>query len=283
MKKKGLVKYAQIDLLLELDRICKKRGLKYILGGGTLIGAIRHNGFIPWDDDIDVGMPRNDYDKLIEICDEELDPEYEKTDWFVDEASPIPFLKLKIKGTHYKEGLTKNTNINDAVYIDIFPFDNAPDSKIKRKIQGTQIYLLKKILLLRCGFTIDDNKVFWKKALYQILKTFSKVKSVRNWKITTENVLRRYNQEPTECIVSMCGAYAYRKEIDGADLFEWIDLHEFEGFQLPIPHDYDVFLRRRYGDYMQLPPEKERYGRHEISVIDLGNYQIRSLKERQGV
>lgn len=123
MDKSELVKYAQLDLLIELDRICKKNGINYFLVGGTLIGAIRHNGFIPWDDDIDVGMLRADYEKFEKACEKDLNPEYAKYDWHIDSASPLPFLKLKIKGTHYREYFSKDSNMNDAIFIDIFPYE----------------------------------------------------------------------------------------------------------------------------------------------------------------
>ena len=148
------VKCAQLDMLVELKRICEKNGIAYFLVGGTLIGAIRHCGFIPWDDDIDVGMLREDYERFISLCKTELSDEYALYDWHKDEKSPIPFLKMKIKGTHYREKLSKETTINDEIFIDIFPYDNAPDSGLNRKIQALKNIIYKKIILLKSEFLI---------------------------------------------------------------------------------------------------------------------------------
>lgn len=274
MEKAELVKYAQLDLLLELDRICKENGINYFLVGGTLIGAIRHNGFIPWDDDIDVGMLRNDYEKFEKACDKCLNSEYAKYDWHIDTASPLPFLKLKIKGTHYREYLSKESSMNDAIYIDVFPYDNAPNSKLQKRIQEFQNYFVKKILLLRCGFTIDRGNR-GKRLLYFSLNVLSKIRSVEKWKECLERIQKRYNQKKTVDVVSLSGSYAYRKELKSRELVTKLTTHQFEGYDLSVPKDYDRFLREVYGDYMKLPPEDQRVSRHGISLIDLGNYKIR--------
>lgn len=276
MKDTDLVKCAQLDLLVELKRICDENEINYFLVGGTLIGAIRHNGFIPWDDDIDVGMLREDYEQFITACKTQLNQEYGLYDWYIDAASPIPFLKLKIKGTHYREGLAENTNVNDEIFIDVFPFDNAPDSIILRNFQGVEIYLLKKILLLRCGYTIEKNSGVAKKAAYKVLNTVSKVRSIKKWKLTCDRIMKRYNSKLTTHVVNMCGVYSYKKEMKKRTILEKTILHNFEMYDMCIPAEYDQYLREVYGDYMQLPPESQREGRHQVTTIDLGDYRVLS-------
>lgn len=268
------VKCAQIDLLNELKRICEKNNITYFLIGGTLIGAIRHNGFIPWDDDIDIGMLRDQYDKFIEACKTDLDIEYELYDWYRDEASPLPFLKLKIKGTHYPEQLSKKAEMNNAIYIDIFPYDNAPDSKMLQRIQAQKIYFIRKILLLRCGFAIDDTS-YLKRGLYGILRFFSCYKSVMSWKMKCDSILKQYNICETAYVGNMCGSYSYFKELKQRDLLKNTEPHKFENFEFPVPVKYDQYLKEVYGDYMKLPPASEQIGRHGVTDIDFGSYRVR--------
>ena len=128
-----LVKQAQMDLLAELDRICKKWDIPYFLTAGTLIGAVRHSGFIPWDDDLDTGLLRKYCDRLEEACKQDLDPNYYLHSWKTDPASPHCFYKLKIKGTHYPEEIAAGTKMDDGIFIDIFPFDRIPSG---RKLQA---------------------------------------------------------------------------------------------------------------------------------------------------
>lgn len=274
MEQTDLVKYAQIDLLMELRRICKKRNIKYFLIGGTLIGAIRHQGFIPWDDDIDVGMLWEDYARFYQACQEDLDPAYVLHDWHADPASPHPYFKLKIRGTHYPEEVSANSDMDDGIFIDIFPYDNAPDSKALRWIQAKQIFFMRKILLLRCDFDLGRGNVL-KKLFYGTLKGLSYIRSVRSWKRAFEKVQHRHNQGTTQIATNMCGAYSYTRESKPRIMLEKLTEHVFEKEMFSVPEDYDGFLRSCYGDYMQLPPEDQRVGIHHVQGIDFGSYTIR--------
>lgn len=272
------VKCAQLDLLIELKRICEKYSISYFLVGGTLIGAIRHNGFIPWDDDIDVGMLRCDYDRFIEVCKTDLDPEYALYDWDIDQASPIPFHKLKIKGTHYSEVLMESAGINDEIFIDVFPLDNAPSSVWKQFVHGKQCYFVKKILLLQCGVVLDNGSQ-WKKMLYSLLKMLSNVRDIAAWKSTFRKIQMRYNATPSDYVVNLCGAYSYKREMKARNLLEDTIMHRFENEEVAIPKAYDQYLTEVYGDYMKLPPESQRHGRHNISFADLGEYKVRNFPQ----
>lgn len=269
------VKYAQLDLITELDRICKKHDLPYFMVGGTLIGAVRHNGFIPWDDDIDVGMLWEDYQKLRQACDQDLDPAYMLHDWYSDPNSPHPFFKLKIRGTHYREELSGNSKMDDGIFIDIFPFDNVPDNKLAQRLQAMERKIIRKILLVRCGFVLDGGSLP-KKIVYGLLKVLSYIRSVEGWKKRFEKVRTRYNNKKTPFVVNMCGAYSYEKEKKPRTMMENTVSHAFEDRQFSIPADYDTYLRGCYGDYMQLPPEEKRVGIHHVQLVDLGDYTIRS-------
>lgn len=274
MESTDLVKCAQIDLLLELRRICKKWNIPYFLIGGTLIGAIRHQGFIPWDDDIDVGMLWEDYARFYQACKEDLDPAYVLHDWHEDPASPHPYFKLKIRGTHYPEAVSANSAMDDGIFIDVFPYDNAPNNKFMRRIQAWQIFVIRKILLLRCDFELGRDSTS-KKLIYSILKVFSHVRSIESWKSSFEKVQHRYNKGTTQVATNMCGAYSYERESKPRALLEKVTEHVFEGEMFSVPEDYDGFLRSCYGDYMQLPPEEQRIGIHHVQGVDFGSYTVR--------
>ena len=268
------VKRAQMDLLAEIDRICRKHDLKYSLIAGTLLGAIRHDGFIPWDDDLDIAMMRADYDRMLGIMKTELDSAYFVHDWYSDPASPHSFTKLKIRDTHYPEDIAQGSAMNDSIFIDIFPYDFAPESKLIQKIQGFQLYFLKKIMLLRCGFNLSGGSVP-KKILYGLLKSFSKIRSVENWKKSFRRAQRIDRYPDSRFVICTCGVYSYRKEIKPRDFLEGYMNHRFESGEFMILEKYDAWLRSHYGNYMQLPPEDQRVGRHDVIGIDFGDYKIR--------
>lgn len=268
------VKCAQMDLLMELHRICEKWDIPYFLIGGTLIGAIRHEGFIPWDDDIDVGMLRTDYDRFMKVCQKELEDAYILHDWHTDLYLPNPFAKLKIRGTHYPEQISAKSKVDDGIFIDIFPFDSTPAEPGLRKKQARQMKLCRKILLVRCGFSLGEGSVL-KKLVYGALKLGSCFRSIRGWKKWGDRIQNRYNHLETKTVTNMGGSYSYERESHPRVELEETVLHKFENGMFRIPKGYDSLLRRCYGDYMKLPPEDQRVGVHHVQNIDFGDYRIR--------
>ena len=113
-----------LDLMITLDGICRKENISYSLHGGTLLGAVRENGFIPWDDDMDIGMLRADYEKFLNVAKEKLNKKYFLQTWDTDEKFALPFAKIRLNGTKYIEHNSKNVDIHNGIYIDIFPYDN---------------------------------------------------------------------------------------------------------------------------------------------------------------
>ncbi len=274
------VRLAQLDLLAELKRICDKNSISYCLVYGSLLGAVRHNGFIPWDDDVDVGMLRSEYERFIKVCSDDLDKDYALYDWNIDKASPLPFLKLKIRGTHYCEEMAKQAGINDEIFIDIFPFDNAPDNYVTQKIQSAKIWLFKKILLLRCGYNLDSDNII-KRVIYSLIKATSMLRSIDHWKTACHREMIKYNTKDTRNVISLGGAYPYGKELKENSIIKETILHDFEDLKLSIPRQYNRYLSEIYGDYMQLPPISQQSGRHDVIKTDLGSYTVRSNHHRE--
>ena len=205
------IKEAQLDLLDELVRICEKNNIAYSLVGGTLIGAIRHNGFIPWDDDIDIGMTRDNYEYFLKCCKKDLKKEYDIYNWHNDNFFPNPFSKLKIKNSHYTEELAENSKMNDAIFIDVFPYDNIPNSKIKQKMQKAKMLLYRKALLLKCNISIIGDS-FIKKILYTPIVIYSKLISQEKLQKKIEKETTKYNNNNSEYAINHGGSYSYERE-----------------------------------------------------------------------
>lgn len=260
----------QLEMGLEVKRICEKHNIKYSIIAGTLLGAIRHKGFIPWDDDLDIGMLRKDFDKFIDVCVEELNEEYFLQTWETDSGFALPIAKLRKNKTRFVEENSLESNLHCGIYIDIFPFDNVPSSKILQLFQDKSSYILKRILLIKMNYKLWQKNELIKKVLYKFLKILSSILSVNYIKKILYKIMKINNYIESEEVVTFGGAYGYKKEtIKRA----WIEIQEdidFEDIKLSAPVDYIDYLKYFYGDYMTPPPEDERYDRHKIINISFG-------------
>ena len=164
--------------------------------------------------------------------------------------------------------------MDDGIFIDIFPFDNAPDDPKKRKRHNAKRIWLQKMLLLRARFDLGGTSKV-KRLIYGLLTPIAYMRTLDGWKKQFCKLQNKYNHLDTKEAVNLCGAYSYHRESQEVVVLENLTTHDFEGIPYSIPQDYDTFLRRMYGNYMQLPPEEQRVGRHNITGLDLGDYKIR--------
>ena len=254
----------QLKILLEVKKICEKNNIKYFLSAGTLLGAVRHKGFIPWDDDLDIGMLRSEYDKFLNIAEKELSSEY-----FLQTLN-----KVRLNNTIYREYLSRNCKINSGIYIDIFPYDNVPDSKLLRTKQKIETYILKRLLLMAKGYEMtweNSNKI--KKYVCKIARAFLKLIDINKLKSALLKSMKKYSSSKSKYIINIGGAYGYKKQmVERLWMKDTID-GIFEGYTFPIPVGYDYYLKHLYGDYLKLPPEDKRYNRHNIMEISLGDFK----------
>lgn len=250
-----------LDLLIKFDRVCKKHGLTYYLTDGTLLGAVRHKGFIPWDDDIDVSMPRDDYEKLQKFGCEFLTPYFLQTP-YTDKNYFYSFIKIRNSNT---TGLSKAFHyqgFNDGLFLDVFPIDEV-DPK-----QGEFVY--EKIKRLTVG-----NSAFMKLSN----PNYSDEEQVEIGKIANVNPLQSYNE--IQRLASMFnGSHQnyvshwvttmdpFHKKIwfseDFSHTIEW----EFEGLGFPIPCGFHRYLSLYFGEYMKLPPVEQRGKHHNNAIFD---------------
>ena len=260
------LKEIELDLLLELDRICKKHNIRYIIGYGTLIGAIRHKGFIPWDDDVDVCMTRADYIRFRNACKTDLDSRFFYQTHETDENYFYLFDKLRANGTVFREQALKDHRIHHGVYLDIFPVDNLPDNRFLRKIHYAKYRLCR--IALHSKY-IDLSTRHGKKKLISIVLRILLVPVSKEFLYNSaEKLAVKYNHEPQRDVCCYTSTYK-QKDIFPASYFSDVMDGTFEGHSVLLPSHYDEILRQIYGDYMQLPPEEKRVGCHDLQEIKL--------------
>lgn len=250
------IKKIELDILLEFKKICESNSLRYSLCGGTLLGAVRHKGFIPWDDDIDVCMPRKDYERLIEIVGEDIFSKHYRLISSRFGSFYFPYLKIIDINTHMKQKYFQQTEF-DALWIDIFPVDGLPDKESEIKKILTQMRVLRKILSLNCVNGIKSKNLL-RTFSRCISVPFSKCIGVKRCNLWMERLAQGYSSEqaPKAGIV-VWGLYGY-SECLSKDVFVPNEEAEFEGHIFTIMCGWHDYLSSLYGNYMELPPLEKR-------------------------
>lgn len=252
---------ALLKLLVEFDRICTTLNIPYILFAGTMLGAVRHQGFIPWDDDLDVLMLREDYERFLNEAEQALDQNEFYLQKEFSEHWPMFFSKLRLNNTTCLEKYhPKDPDIHQGVYIDIFPCDSSAKSNWVRKLQfyASKVVIAKS--LLKRGYETDnlDKKMFMGVCRFLPLSPFL-------W-------FTKKGGCDSEYVHSFLGAASrFSKNVYPREIFrERIDV-DFEGGAYPVPVEYDRLLKIIYGDYMQLPPPEQRVVKKHAVLVDLDN------------
>ncbi|MCC8102653.1 MAG: LicD family protein [Clostridiales bacterium] len=257
------IQQCTLEMLLEVDRLCRKHNLKYSLAYGTLIGAIRHKGFIPWDDDIDIWMPRESLNKFKEICKTELN---EKFFYQCNETDPNYYLlfdKLRMNGTVFKEDYYSEYEIHHGVYLDIFPIDEIPDAALKRRYRHIVYRFCR--LGIQSRYLKTSSRAGSKKILSYILGLCYSPFSLRFLYRTAEkeaaSSLNCKGSKASNIFDTVKGRIFEREDFE-----DYMDVM-FEGHKVMAVSNYHKMLTALYGDYMKLPPENERQPHHELAEL----------------
>lgn len=269
------LKNVLLDIYKDIKRVCDKHGINVMLSGGSCLGAVRHKGYIPWDDDLDLMMSRVDYDKLKDIFDDELSDKYSISVPRKSKESIALSMRIMKKGTLNPGVNDFNPDAENGISIDVFPIEKLPDNKFLRNLKcwyldilricviSSSIYLTKNQLMkeslannklyyyIRCviGFFFS---LFGRKRLYDYFdRVASSSKGTKYSTITTGRGMSRKECVPTDVF------FPPRKTV-------------FEGFEVSIPNDADKYLSNLYGDYMKIPPVEKRE-RHFYIKLDFGD------------
>jgi len=260
------VQNIQSHMLKELRDFCESNGIQYFLIGGTALGARRHLGFIPWDDDIDVGMLRADYETFKEKALTNFPDSYFIQTPESESTSPFPYLKIRKRNTRIVEKPFQKIAMHHGVYLDIFPFDRVPDNWFLRKVQFgfvqflSKLYVRKKVVpQLNQGSSIVP---YFKFLLKQINYHCTKYISDRLILSFLCSAMTAFNKKSTEAY-SCLFFPSFMVESFCEDVLLPLGEAAFEGEVYPVPGKLDVYLTTHYGDFMKLPPENDRYG-HDL-------------------
>lgn len=256
-----------IEVYLEFARVCDKHHLRYYVTDGNALGAVRHNGFIPWDDDFDVSMPRPDYERFVELANTELPPHLKFVDWH--NAKSFNRLFGKIQDTRVERIAEIEAKIGHMLsngnFIDIFPIDGYPDSIWQRfKLRFIMFFLnpLSRFRLSQFRIQSTKGKIVWiVGAILSVLIPFWRSRSALLSKLESE--LRRYSYGRSKMTGRACSRVSviYRPSVPKS---AWGDgqMMEFYGIEIPLPSDYDAYLTSEYGDYKTLPPAEKQHPTH---------------------
>ena len=259
----------QLDLVHQLDEVCKKHDLRYFAGAGTLLGAVRHQGFIPWDDDMDFYMLRPDYDKLVSLSSEFSFP------YFLQNAYTDPNLmrtssRLRNSNTSFFTEWDQEYDVNKGIFIDIFPLDGVNENRwLNRKQKMLGLYY--QLFFKEVHHNYEGLSV--KKRIKRHIANFvlslnptREMKKTYYYKKYEEN-LKKYSVIGTNIWGNRTLVFDCPKS--RRPIEDWKDIIRvpFEFMSLPIPRNYDEILRQQYGDYMELPDENHRGSMHHTTFI----------------
>lgn len=261
---RSMLQKSLLHMLMDFQSVCEKHHLRYTLGGGSALGAVRHHGFIPWDDDLDINMPREDYEKFKVIFPREMGAYYDMSAPGTEHVV-YGFMKIYKKGTVMREAF--DDFAFEGLWLDIFPMDYVPENKIHRWIKGC---LSDGIQFLASSLLISQHKNKATKEMYQ----------QRKWRyraavligalipVSAKRVVNFFDKfviaEKSKYMTIPTGRNHYAKETLYAEDFLPPIKGIFEGQEICLPHRADKYLTHLYGDYMQIPPPEKRES-HKIA------------------
>lgn len=261
------MKEIEVEILKKIDEVCRNNKLTYSLMDGSLIGAIRHKGFIPWDDDIDIMMPRPHYEKLKDILIKEPIEGLKYMSSETQEDFYYPFAKIVSTKTTMKE--YKSLEINDyGVFIDVFPIDGIYENKIKRFIQMRLIKILRPFLEISFHEKIDTNSNI-KFIIKSLINIFAKMIGYKKIVSFINKISKKCNYNQSTYVTILYSTISTKaKKYYKRDVFENVSYRKFEKEEFAVIKEFDRYLTDLFGDYMELPPIEKRISNHKFDRLN---------------
>ena len=258
------VQEAALEILHTVAQVCEEQDLRYFLVYGTLIGAVRHQGFIPWDDDVDIMMPRPDYDMLLRYLGEHIG-EYPHLQIFNRQTCPdYPYMITRISDDRYELVMENERPYGMGIFIDIYPYDGLGDTRKEARRLGLKGDRLSSLCYQasRDHFAIETTTAGWRKLVKRPVFMFCKAVGKERFQDQLERLAWRRGYDSSRFVGCVIWLSWGEKDIYLRKWFDHYRYMPFENYRFRVPRDYDKVLRHTYGDYMQLPPIKERTGHH---------------------
>ena len=263
------IKELELRILKVVADICQRTGVEYFAVGGTALGAVRHHGFIPWDDDIDIGMTRENYRKFIREAQGRLPCGYHIQSPYHGRSCPYPYTKIRMDDTVFMEYCNRNVKMHQGVYIDIFPFDTMPDDRktYKRLFRMFQFLTLLFVYRQTPDLTKkpENFRGGGKFILRRIIHYACRIIPYDLLVKAFDGVAEKYNDHETGRIACLCYPVCQKAYLSKKHLFPLAD-GQFEDLKIKIPGHYDAYLKKYYGNYMEYPPEEERFGHKPYKI-----------------
>ncbi len=268
---------AQCKIFEDFIKICEDNNLDYFIFAGCAIGVERHEGFIPWDDDIDIGMLRKDYDKFLEIAKRDYSDNYRVLDISVDDKFPFYNAEFIRKGTKNVPKIFKEANVEMGIDVAIYPFDNVSNDKWKRKRQLFSVFVWHKIRILR---DFGNPVLFisgWKRSVVSI--SCKIIHKLLKWMHISRKFINRhymksaikYNGQETEWVSCFFGTTPMENSMKYDEIFP-LKKKKFEYLMINVPNKNHDCLTRKFGDYMIIPPV-EKQKNHVPYVLEFGEFE----------
>jgi len=244
-----------LNIYCDVAEVCKKYKLRIMMGGGSCLGAVRHKGFIPWDDDIDLLMPRDDYNKLLAVFEKELGEKYCLVDMLTTKMGQHTFAKIMKKNTTFLEPCTNLNTSPAGIFVDLFPLEYLPEKYLNRSIFLFFANIFTKLINTIIGYQLCSTP-------HKIIGWSTSFMSVYKWVILYTSFISACRGSKFFFLPS--GGHGVYAEILPADTFFPLSIGYFEGIKVNLPRNPDLYLKNLYGNYMKLPPMDKRQGEHPV-------------------
>lgn len=263
----------QLSILKDVDRFCKENGIVYYMTMGTLLGSVRHGGFIPWDDDIDIDLLRDDYEKFIELF-PKWSEKYFLQNYKTDKNYfNVNYSKVRLKGTEVVEKGTELIEQEKGICIDVFPVDVVPKNEKNRLSQRKKICFYSKLAMAKSGYKSPKNSIL-KNLCIGILSFLLKPVPLKYFGEKVDCLKKMYRNSDSNLIARTHYIKGGDKVVFDKSVYGTPIKLVFEDCEFNAPHKYIQFLESVYGDYKKLPPESERYNfNHCVEKVDFGEYK----------